>query len=142
MAARDQTATVQLKIRMREALRARLEQAAEARQVSLNAEAVERLQGSFGQEDAWGGPGVKQMAMLMASTFVLSGEMAARGTADPPEDWKKDAYCYQQAMVGVLDALLKYHPDHSVERMNDLYYAIKSRFAGTLLNEQEDASDV
>ena len=43
MADRDRTATVDLKMRMKEPLRARLESAARDRGISMNAEAVGRL---------------------------------------------------------------------------------------------------
>ena len=46
MAKRDRTAIVQLKVRMREPLRAHLEKAAAARGISLNSEIVDRLERS------------------------------------------------------------------------------------------------
>lgn len=50
MADRDQTATVDLKVRMKEPLRERIEAAARTRGVSMNAEAVARLEESFRDE--------------------------------------------------------------------------------------------
>lgn len=50
--ARQKSDTVQLKVRMKEALRSRLEASAKANKVSLNAEAVNRLEASFRREDA------------------------------------------------------------------------------------------
>ena len=44
MADRDQATTVQLKVRMKEPLRADLEEAAQRRGVSMNAEIVRRLE--------------------------------------------------------------------------------------------------
>ncbi|HLG87047.1 MAG TPA: Arc family DNA-binding protein [Alphaproteobacteria bacterium] len=46
MVTRDPSAPVQLKLRMRERLRAQIDQAAKAKGVSLNAEIVDRLQSS------------------------------------------------------------------------------------------------
>jgi hypothetical protein len=46
---RKKTDTVQLKLRIREALRRRLETAAKAADISLNSEMVRRLEGSFEQ---------------------------------------------------------------------------------------------
>lgn len=58
MAARKPTQTVQLTVRMKEPLRAALELAAKGREVSLNAEVIERLERSFEHEqrisDAFG----------------------------------------------------------------------------------------
>ena len=50
MAPREQSATIQLKIRMKEPLRAALEKAAQERGVSLNSEAVKRLELSFEEQ--------------------------------------------------------------------------------------------
>ena len=51
MARRAQSDTVQLKTRMKEPLRAKLEAAAEEKGISLNAEAVQRLERSFFDEN-------------------------------------------------------------------------------------------
>jgi Arc-like DNA binding domain len=51
MADRDQATTVQLKVRMKEPLRADLEKAAHRRGVSMNAEIVRRLERSFERRD-------------------------------------------------------------------------------------------
>ena len=52
MPRRPQTALVNLKIRMKEPLRKKLEVAAKGRGVSLNAEAVARLERSF-ERESW-----------------------------------------------------------------------------------------
>ena len=51
MARREKSDTVQLKTRMKEPLRAKLEAAAEEKGISLNAEAVQRLERSFFDEN-------------------------------------------------------------------------------------------
>ena len=48
--AREESATVELKVRMKEPLRASLELAARQHGVSMNAEAVRRLDQSFAEE--------------------------------------------------------------------------------------------
>jgi hypothetical protein len=50
MVVREKTATVQLGVRMKEPLRAALEDAARARGVSINSETVHRLEASFAQD--------------------------------------------------------------------------------------------
>lgn len=52
MAKRKVSDTVDLKVRMKEPLRQRLEKAALRRGISMNAEAVERLEQSFKSEDS------------------------------------------------------------------------------------------
>src|SRR4051794_10891857 len=47
MTSREKTATVDLRVRMKEPLRAQIEEAAKERGISLNAEAVARLEQSF-----------------------------------------------------------------------------------------------
>ena len=49
---RKKSDTIQLKVRMKEPLRARLEKAAKSNGLSLNAEAVARLEQSFRDEEA------------------------------------------------------------------------------------------
>jgi hypothetical protein len=49
--ARKPTDYVQFKIRMREALRRKLERAAELKDISANAEAIERIEATFKQEE-------------------------------------------------------------------------------------------
>ncbi len=51
MAMRPKSATVQLKVRLKEPLRARIEVAAKGNGVSMNAEIGDRLRGSFDRED-------------------------------------------------------------------------------------------
>jgi predicted HicB family RNase H-like nuclease len=51
---REKSATIQLKMRMKEPLRARLEESARDRGVSLNAEGVSRLERSFQDRDSLG----------------------------------------------------------------------------------------
>jgi hypothetical protein len=76
MAKRKKTDTVQLKLRIREALRKRLETAARAEEISLNSEMGRRLEQSFLQNQSWllvetllaRGPGLE---LLMAIATVL-----------------------------------------------------------------------
>lgn len=52
---RDEADTVQLKLRVKESLRARLEREATERQITLNAAVVDRLERSFKYEDSCAG---------------------------------------------------------------------------------------
>lgn len=51
--ARKPTDYLQFKLRIRESLRRKIERAAEKKAISANAEAVERLEQTFEQEDLW-----------------------------------------------------------------------------------------
>lgn len=51
--ARKPTDYVQVKVRMREALRRKLEKAAEKKAISTNAEAIERIEYTFDEEERW-----------------------------------------------------------------------------------------
>ena len=86
--ARDKSATIDLKVRMKEPLRAKIESAAGARGVSLNAEAVDRLEKSFADQEAryegFGGPGGYGIFR------VLGSAASALGTAIGKTDWWRD----------------------------------------------------
>src|SRR5262245_37131858 len=114
MVARHRTAVVQLKTRMREPLRARLEAGAKRRGVSLNTEIVERLEQSFTKEDAFGGgPEILNMARLMAAAFVRGGQEGAYARSQPKwtsADWLNDPDCYQAAVRSVTKALAAVKP--------------------------------
>ena len=75
--ARAKSATVDLKVRMKEPLRAKIEAAARARGVSLNAEAVDRLEWSFVEEDFrfedFGGPGGYGIFRVLGSAAAVLG---------------------------------------------------------------------
>ena len=68
MTARKPSATIGLKVRMKEPLRAMIAKAAEKRGVSLNAETVRRLEDSF-------------------RAAAQAGEIAARGAVDKLQSW-------------------------------------------------------
>ncbi len=106
--ARSQDAVVQLKTRMREPLRARLEASAKERGVSLNTELVDRLEQSFTKENSFGGPQIANMARLMAAAFLRGGQRGARALGHPKwkvDQWIFDIACYESAVAAVVDAL-------------------------------------
>ena len=108
---RNTTAIVQLKVRMREPLRAQLEQAAKGTGHSMNAEMVERFEHSFDLEDRLGGPGMvdlmETIAIVMKSTgehagFFETGEVTNQGR------WMRLPYAFDQAMAAAV-AILEHH---------------------------------
>ena len=66
---REASATVDIKIRMKEPLRAKIEEAAKNHGVSMNAEMVSRLDQSFIEEQSLGGPSLH-------SVFLAAADMA------------------------------------------------------------------
>jgi hypothetical protein len=108
MAKRDPKALVQLKVRMREPLRARLEEEASLRGVSINAEVVDRLEHTFQRNDL--------LAEVLSLTFgdrlaglliMLGVAMAGAAAIAPPyqgrrllfqdDSWASDPRCYGAA---------------------------------------------
>lgn len=83
--ARPKSATIDLKVRMKEPLRARIERAAKHRGVSLNAEIVDRVEKSFQQEDALGGPELVGLFQMMAGAVAI---IEARTSAKWTSDWE------------------------------------------------------
>ena len=102
MPERTKSDTVQLKVRMKEPLRAALEEASERRGVSMNAEIVQRLERSFTEEESLGGPGMRRLAYSMIVAFTRAGRLRAGGK----ENWIDDPDCYRAGVFGVVDALL------------------------------------
>ncbi len=84
MAERVRSDTIQLKARMKEPLRAKLEEAAEARGVSLNAEMVHRLERSFEGDETLGGRQFRALFGLLGNAAVLIQEQTGKPYF---EDW-------------------------------------------------------
>jgi hypothetical protein len=128
---------------MREPLRKKLELAAKARKASLNNEVVARLEKSFVEEDAFGGPDAKRMVHLIAASFVNGGAVAAHamGMSEWKNDeWMSDQYCYSRAVHAAVRELLLSQQDTTLDDLLLQIEAIKSSVATTLLaKEQNDA---
>ncbi len=82
MAERSRSDTIQLKARMKEPLRAKLEAAAEAKGKSLNAEMVHRLERSFLNDDAgdreFGGRELRALFRMMGAAAQIIEERTGR----------------------------------------------------------------
>jgi len=103
---------VQVKARMREPLRARLEAVAKGRGVSINSELVDRLERSFAKDDAFGGLAIANMARLMAAAFLQGGQHAAQAQYPHwrPTQWIHNSDCYDAAVKAVVRALNSMRP--------------------------------
>ena len=117
MAQRKKTATVQLKVRMKEALRARIEKAAKASRVSMNSEILERLEQSFQIENRFGGSHlievIETIATVMRSTgrhaeFYETGKLTSEGK------WLTMPYPYDQSVKAAASILEHYRPPEKI----------------------------
>jgi hypothetical protein len=77
--------TVQLKLRFKENLRARLEQSARRHEASLNSEIVHRLEQSF-QEEA-GSPETTKLLRLIGSMISLAEQQTGKSWASDLKTW-------------------------------------------------------
>ena len=102
---RPKSATVDLKIRMKEPLRARIEKAARSNGLSLNAEVVQRLDRSLQEED------VIRRVLGTEDTFALvrlisqAKEMIERGTGRTCDD-SYTAHHVRLAISAIVDGLI------------------------------------
>ena len=117
MAQRKRTATVQLKVRMKEPLRGQLEKAAKARGMSLNAEIGKRLERSFETEDRFGGPRVVDLIETIATVMKTTGEHAGfietRKLANQGE-WLFLPWAFDQATKAANAIMKHYKPKGKV----------------------------
>ncbi len=113
MARRKKSATVQLKVRIKEELRARLEKAAKARDVSMNAEIGERLGKSFEYENRLGGPLVADLVELIGAAMRSTGEYGAFfATHQIHKDgkWLANPYAFDQATRAAMTVFNAHRP--------------------------------
>jgi hypothetical protein len=84
MAEREKYAVVELKVRVKEPLRDRIEAAARDRGVSMNAEVISRLEKSFALEndvaDAFGGKQLFSFMQSISAAMRQAGEIATKST--------------------------------------------------------------
>jgi hypothetical protein len=105
MVEREKTATAEIKIRVKEPLRARVAAAARERGVSMNAEFADRLERSFVQDeglaDAFGSRDLYAFMRAIAAAMTHAGEIAAlvkpRPSTDDSLSWLTEPYAFDQA---------------------------------------------
>lgn len=116
---RDQKAIVDIKIRMREPLRAQIEKAAAVRGVSMNAEMINRLDRSFQRGDLldealslrWGSRMAKIMQGVAVAMETVGDQafLAAEGR-DPRGRWHEHPYAFDRALEAAKRALNFFRP--------------------------------
>jgi hypothetical protein len=118
---RKQTATVDIKIRMREPLRASIEREAKRRGVSMNAEMVDRLQRTFAPTDPLeemrgelGGVASYAIVTMIGHAMHSAGtnaRMFAPGVTEAAlREWHRNAYAFDQAAKAVIAVLKALQP--------------------------------
>ena len=113
MAKRGKSPRAQVPLRIPEATRARLEKAAKARGVSMNAEIVERLARSFETEARLGGPRVVELIETIAKVMRSTGEHAGfyeTGKLANQGQWLALPYAFDQATKAANAVLKHYKP--------------------------------
>jgi len=118
---RKDSATVDIKIRMKEPLRRKIEKSADHRGVSMNAEMVDRLEHSFVADDyleqandrtygRWLAGALMLIGRVMKDAGTLAGFSAERNLAGV-NDWMSSPYAFDQAVRAALLALEGLRPD-------------------------------
>jgi hypothetical protein len=103
-----------LNMRTTESVRDKLAKAAVDSGRSLAQEVEVRLERSFNDELALGGPEMRMLSMSLISSFYLRGTEAARNNGHPEwtvKEWMANSYCYSAAFVAAIETLMKNHPD-------------------------------
>lgn len=94
--------------RVRGDLDARLHKAAKRNECSVSEEIERRLQQSFDQDDAFGGPELRSFVYIMAAAFERGGSWEAPDV--PPSKWLRDPVQYGRAMISVVEQLAGWFP--------------------------------
>ncbi len=118
MARRAKSDTVQLKTRMKEPLRAKLEAAAEENGISLNAEMVQRLERSFAKEKSRAAISEEAVDGFYASFGKLETFLVARLLANAIQtieavtgkNWMDDPEAHRQTQVARIKILDAFRP--------------------------------
>ncbi len=111
MAKRGKSVRAQMPLRIPEALRARIERAAKKTGNSMNAEILERLEGSFDIEDRLGGPQLIELIETVASAMKSTGQHAGfleTGKLTNRGQWLALPYAFDQAAKAA-NAIIEHH---------------------------------
>jgi Arc-like DNA binding domain len=104
MPKRDEDASAQVKVRLKEPLRAALEEAARKRGISMNAEVISRLERSFEQDqrlqDVFGSAELFRLAQTLALVMEDTRRLAGFG-GDCDTRWLRHPFAYDQAVKAV-----------------------------------------
>lgn len=127
MAKRKTTDQVQINVRMRESLRAKLEQSAKRADESLNREIVERLERSFDRQELLIDAMTLTYGDFLAGLLMVIGRaMAEAGktgvfASDPrtKADWWDVPFAYNEAAIAALFVLKAFRPPGEVGQVSE-----------------------
>jgi hypothetical protein len=118
VAQRGKAVTAQLKVRLPEELRERIEKEAGRAGIPLNRAIVGLIENAFRLHDIFGAgqADVLDFYLLLGSTFSYAGKEAAQQNGHPEwtaDEWRGDPDCYEKAALAVTDVIWKLHPDRT-----------------------------
>lgn len=100
-------------IRLRDDTKLALEARASAGGYSLSEEMERRLERSFAEEEADGGPETQAIFDLMRGAFMRGGRLGSVARKHPrwlPAKWINDPFCYEAAVSAAIEALILAQP--------------------------------
>jgi hypothetical protein len=119
MVRRAKSETVQLKVRMKEPLRAMLEKAADERGISMNTEAVDRLQRTFQNQkvlqealDLSFGAHISGLLMIIGDVMRATAQTVSFAENGDPslEIWSEDPVVYDEVAKAVASVFAEHRP--------------------------------
>jgi hypothetical protein len=119
--------------RMRQSLRDALDEAAARHGQSLNSEIHARLERSFSEERALGGPEMRWLVELAVASFTFAGRMRA---PDDPH-WLGNQEAYRAGLFALIDSLLAGIPDATPEDIAVEIEGLKGRLLTRLVHQRE-----
>jgi hypothetical protein len=123
-----------LTFRTRDQLRDQLERTAAAAGRSISEEIEYRLTLSFSHDDAFGGPAMRRIAMMMALTFRSAGDLSSSGK--PVAEWINDPDVFCRAMFGTIYALFRAIPNVTDEDIALEIEGLKGRLLTDIANRR------
>jgi Arc-like DNA binding domain len=137
MSKRIKAATVDVGLRVKEPMRARIERSAKGRGVSMNAEINARLEATFTKEELFdrffGGPEMRQMANHWAAAFAHGAGQYSGGQFDSQKDTDPSTDNYRAGALAVVHALMVGMPAETAT----LFIAqVQQRFISRVVNAQ------
>lgn len=124
---------VALGLRVTPEVKRKLDGAAERSGRSQSQEAELRLERSFDEEDAFGGPELRRIAHLMAIAFANAGSLHAHPR--PASEWVHDPDAYVYAAMRVVETLLLQQPGLTIERLALQLEALRGRLLTGLIEK-------
>ena len=114
--ARAKSATIDLKVRMKEPLRARLEKSARGDGVSLNAQAVKCIERSLDENDSRTHDFGDATTLKLMRSLALAKSMAELTTGDDAFTDAETAKIAYGAMKGILDSIFIVRPGGPLDK--------------------------